>query len=321
MMDKTVIYLPCSTANSEECKDKPSVQVRAIFVHPDSKPLKYKYTVSAGKIIGEGAEVEWDLSGVSPSETNMITVVAEDGKNFRETSTRTINVKQCDCSSSKAISSPTPDSSGGVESVTVDKNTVATHCEWMPFDGGDCSEEKSSVKVTAVAKNAEKDNLTYYYIISGGRIIGQGANVTWSFIGARPGKHTITVAAGSDNIIRGKTITKTVELVECICDPPPPPCVCPTVTVSGPAKGFKAGDSVIFTAEVKGGTQTFTTYKWSVSSGTITSGQEASQIIVKTATDEAADSLTATVEIGGYKLCEECPRTFSKSVSRVSKKP
>jgi hypothetical protein len=220
--------------------------------------------------------------------------------------------------SQSAGANPTPDSSAVIESVALDKNSVWLSCPWNQY----CSKEAAAVKVTTVVKNAEKNDLTYYYVVSDGHIIGEGANVVWSFEAAREGKHTITVGLGSDSIIRGKTVTKTIEALECTsCHEPPKPCACPALSVSGPAKGFKAGDSIIFTASAEGGTQIFTKYQWSVSSGTIINGQGASQIIVKTNSDETADVLAATVEISGYGLCDECPRTTSKSVSRLSKKP
>jgi hypothetical protein len=59
---------------------------------------KYLYTVTAGKIVGEGQNVMWDLSGVSPG-TYMITAAVDDGRGvFGQTQTRKIVVKECaDC--------------------------------------------------------------------------------------------------------------------------------------------------------------------------------------------------------------------------------
>ncbi|CAN5442073.1 hypothetical protein BH10ACI1_BH10ACI1_34560 [soil metagenome] len=60
--------------------------------------LIYYYQVSGGKIIGKGAKVVWDLSGVKAG-TYTITVGADDGCGFcGVTKTETVIVKECpDC--------------------------------------------------------------------------------------------------------------------------------------------------------------------------------------------------------------------------------
>ena len=72
---------------------------------------------------------------------------------------------------------------------------------------------------------------------------------------------------------------------------------CPTVTVSCP-DGPNGDKTVTFTAAVKGGDPSVTpTYKWIVSGGKISAGQGTHEIVVEV---EGKDSLTATVEVGGY---------------------
>ena len=152
--------------------------------------------------------------------------------------------------------------------------------------------------------------MTYYYTVSGGRIIGQGANVLWDFSEEkRSGKYTITASVGSDYIIRGKTITKTIDVEECYeCGMV---CECPTINVSGPTKPIKAGDSFIVTAKVSGGSQDSVKYKWKITDGESISGQNAAQIIIKTDPNKKDFNLTATVEING--LCENCPTEDSET--------
>jgi hypothetical protein len=89
-------------------------------------------------------------------------------------------------------------------------------------------------------------------------------------------------------------------------------CECPTVSVSGPSSPAKFGDSVTFRAYVSGGSQNDVTHNWTVSSGTIVSGQGISQFSVKADKDKKSDVITATVEIGG--LCPGCPNSASASV-------
>jgi hypothetical protein len=86
---------------------------------------------------------------------------------------------------------------------------------------------------------------------------------------------------------------------------------CPTISVEEPAGLSRPGESISFSVTVKP-TESKLTYKWSVSSGVIISGQGTPSIQVRF--DEAHEpSPTATVEIGG--LPEECPRTASESTS------
>ncbi len=57
------ISLACPALN-ESCSYKRVIEVK--IAAADTGDNKYVYTVSAGKIIGEGANVEWDLSDVNP---------------------------------------------------------------------------------------------------------------------------------------------------------------------------------------------------------------------------------------------------------------
>ncbi len=98
------IILNCQ-ATDKSCSNNKIVKIAIVAVEPDGEDIKYVYTITAGKIIGEGANVEWDLSGVKPG-TYAITaaisqpsVFGEDGwAVFGMTQTRTVIVKECpDC--------------------------------------------------------------------------------------------------------------------------------------------------------------------------------------------------------------------------------
>lgn len=67
--------------------------------HPS---LTFKYTVTAGKISGEGIHVVWNLTDVKAGEYT-ITAAVDDGCGFcSKTVTKTITVKECtDCKSDK----------------------------------------------------------------------------------------------------------------------------------------------------------------------------------------------------------------------------
>ena len=69
------------------------VEITATAFDPENDPLVYVYNVSVGKIIGTGAKVKWDLSGVR-SGTYMITAGVDDGCGLcGATMTKTVAVK------------------------------------------------------------------------------------------------------------------------------------------------------------------------------------------------------------------------------------
>ena len=90
----------------------------------------------------------------------------------------------------------------------------------------------------------------------------------------------------------------TVTVADCPdCVKPPPPC--PSVSVSCPSD-VELNAPITFTASVTGGEAGATwTYNWSVSAGTISSGQGTSTITVDTTGVAGGTSVTATVNLGG----------------------
>lgn len=72
------------------------------------------------------------------------------------------------------------------------------------------------IEVTTVAIDNGEETLKYVYTISGGKIIGSGANVKWDLSGVKPGTYLITAAidTGSRWGILGRTETREVKVVE-----------------------------------------------------------------------------------------------------------
>jgi len=96
-----------------------------------------------------------------------------------------------------------------------------------------------------------------------------------------------------------------------IAEPAPNCCVppCPTLSISCPTDQVIAGTPATVSANVSGGDPNASiTYNWTVSAGTIASGQGTPTITIDT-TGLAGNSVTATVEIGG--VGPECDRTES----------
>jgi len=91
---------------------------------------------------------------------------------------------------------------------------------------------------------------------------------------------------------------------------------CPAVSVSSPSEA-KEDDPITFTAAVNGADPDATpTYNWTVSAGTISSGQGTSVITVDTQGIGGA-SVTATVEIGG--LDAKCRNSASATTGMAPK--
>ncbi len=173
----------------------------------------------------------------------------------------------------------------------------------------DCTPTGSStVQLAANATDPDGDTLLYTYTTTGGRVTGDGANVSWDLSGVQPGTYTATVEVddGCGCVAFSST---TVTIAECTgCVPP-----CPTLSISCPTGIVDQGTPATVSVNVSGGDPNASiTYNWTVSAGTITSGQGTPSITIDT-TGLGGQNVTATVELGG--LPPECDRTESCSFS------
>jgi hypothetical protein len=167
-----------------------------------------------------------------------------------------------------------------------------------------------SVELTANATDPDNDTLLYTWSVTGGRITGEGRAVTWDLSGVNAGTYTATVEVNDGNA-HTATSSTTVTVAECTnCRPP-----CPTVSVSCPSQ-VDPGTPITFTASLTGDANV--TYNWTVSAGTISSGQGTSSITVDTA-GLGGQTVTATLELGG--LDPACSRTASCSTSITAPPP
>lgn len=69
------------------------------------------------------------------------------------------------------------------------------------------------INVATTATDVENDVLDYYYVISGGRIVGSGSNVQWDLNGVPPGTYTITARVDDSCGVCGKTLTRSVMVI------------------------------------------------------------------------------------------------------------
>lgn len=211
-----------------------------------------------------------------------------------------------------------------VESVSFSKDVVFMVCpipDWMSSEITDsmaCSEKNTSVKVSAKTSANDNNDFTYYYTVSTGKIIGSGSEVIWDLSKIPPGRYSITVGVGKDNIIGGKTLTKYITVEDCHnCDPP---CICPaSVEVFGPKNSILEGDLVVFSSSVGfPDKENSLIYNWKITNGEIIEGQGTKQILVRTNQNSADKTVTATLEVTNSEC--ECPSIEAKTTVNISKK-
>jgi hypothetical protein len=161
-----------------------------------------------------------------------------------------------------------------------------------------CTPTSPTVNLSSQATDPDGDTLLYTYSTTGGRVSGDGPNATLDLTGVAPGTYTVTVEVDDGcGCVAFTSTTVTVEKCNCI-EPTPPPC--PTVDVSCPAD-VPEKNTITFTASVTSGDPSVTpTYNWTVSAGTIASGQGTSTITVDTTSVPGGSSVMATVDVGGY---------------------
>jgi hypothetical protein len=193
-------------------------------------------------------------------------------------------------------------------SLAASASTITLPCPADMHSSGACaSGATSSVNLTTTASDPDGDTLLYSYTVTGGRVTGEGANVGWDLSGLGPGTYTASVDVDDGcGCITSSTTTVTIaSCSDCV-----PNLVCPTVNVTCPSD-VSEGGSITFTANFTQGTPQVTpTYNWTVSAGTITSGQGTSTITVDTK-GLGGQTVTATVEVGGVD--PSCGRTASCS--------
>ncbi|HEV7842669.1 MAG TPA: hypothetical protein VGO69_03190 [Pyrinomonadaceae bacterium] len=159
-----------------------------------------------------------------------------------------------------------------------------------------CPGEGSVVQLAADAVSPQGLNLRYNWSATGGRIVGSGANTTWDFSGVQPGTYTVTVEVNSGREQDCTAFTQTAVVVrEC------PPPTCPSIVISCPDT-VRLGETVTFRSSITNlATGITPIYQWTVSAGTITSGQGTPSITVDT-TGLTGQAINARLSVGGFNL-------------------
>ncbi|MEP6947109.1 MAG: hypothetical protein ABJA02_14410, partial [Acidobacteriota bacterium] len=195
-----------------------------------------------------------------------------------------------------------------INSVNLSTTVIKLGCPAGTVSESGCSDTRT-INVATSASDAENDVLTYNYTVSGGRIVGTGANVQWDLSGATAGTYTITTGVDDGCGVCGKTNTQTITVEECKdCKQK---CDCATLSVNGPGGVTNPGDTMTFTLN---GARS-NSVNWTVSAGTIEAGQGTSSITVRTTKEMGGGNVTATAELGGLDPTCNCQKSASETAA------
>lgn len=166
------IQLGCPVdETSQECTPTSQVvELTAVVRDFKTRELLYTYSVTGGRITGEGSKVSWDLAGSQPG-TYTATVEVEDNRRQRATTSTTVTVSTCAC-----LPLPCP--------------SISVSC---PAD----ATAGSSISFSASADGTPL-TVTYLWSVSAGTIIaGQGtSSITVDSTGLVGQSITATITVG-----------------------------------------------------------------------------------------------------------------------------
>jgi hypothetical protein len=107
--------------------------------------------------------------------------------------------------------------------------TMAAECGEGMMANPSCTPTGTSVSLTANATDPDGDTLLYSWTTTGGRITGDGPNVTWDLSGVAPGTYTANVEVDDGcGCISYSSTTVTVDRCDCVAAPTPVPTPVPT---------------------------------------------------------------------------------------------
>lgn len=156
-----------------------------------------------------------------------------------------------------------------------------------------CAGQPARVQLNAQASFPSGASPRYHWSANAGHIDGTGATTDWDLSGVKPGSYRAFLEV--DNGLTDECLAFSSAMVLVKCAPP----TCPNIMISCPDK-VEINQPMTFCANVAGGSADVKkVYNWSVSAGTITSGQGTNCITVDT-TGLAGQSVRATLEMPGY---------------------
>jgi PKD domain-containing protein len=166
------------------------------------------------------------------------------------------------------------------------------------------------VQLTAKAVSPDGNPIKYKWTTSDGVIIGEGPVVTWNLAGLKPGYHKASLDIQSVGGGGACQAFSSVSVLVNACATVQP--VCPAIEIACPTN-VALGQPLTFSSRLSGGVpaNTNAVYNWTVSAGTISSGQGTDTITVDT-TGLAGQTVRASLSVGGYNL--ECAADCAVSV-------
>jgi hypothetical protein len=156
------------------------------------------------------------------------------------------------------------------------------------------------VQLTAKAVSPDGNPIKYKWTTSDGTISGEGPVVTWNLAGLKPGYHKASIDIQSDGTNGSCQAFSSVSVLVNACATVQP--VCPAIEIVCPTN-IAFGQPLTFSSRLSGGVPANTNaiYNWTVSVGTISSGQGTDTITLDT-TGLAGQTVTASLSVGGYNL-------------------
>ena len=198
-----------------------------------------------------------------------------------------------------------------VDLVEPDRTNIYLPCAPGMATPADKCELTPTVRVRYSFAGPDATSAKLSTMVSGGRVTDKGTgDFHWDLSGVLPGTYTATVAAEdrSGRFSEGKTITVNVQTC--------PSCrysdSCPTVRLVAPEGLVQPGESFTVTAKANGAENA--TYNWSVSAGTIESGQGTSSVTVKTDAEMSGSGVTLTLDLNVPAVFMACQTTFAETV-------
>ncbi len=158
------------------------------------------------------------------------------------------------------------------------------------------------LRLTANAVSPKGNPIKYRWTTTGGTISGEGPVVMWNMAGLKPGYHKASLDIQSVGDEGSCEAFQSVSVLVNPCAVVQP--VCPAVEIVCPTNPVM-GQPLTFSSRLAGGVPATVSpvYNWTVSAGTIISGQGTDTIRVDT-TGLAGEIVRASLSVGGYNL--EC---------------
>ncbi len=192
-----------------------------------------------------------------------------------------------------------------VSDLSLSSDLLILPCEpgQRPGEGQPLPSKTMVIDVGTTAFDAEDDILTYSYSVSGGRILGTGARVQWDLADTMPGNYTITAGVDDGCDVCGKTVTRTITVIDCSpsCALPP---ACPLVEIQSP-EVLDSFTEYFFLSKMLGADGL--DLEWIVVNGEIVEGQGTRMIRVRTGSISDSDAFGVSLKLSGFHPFANCP--------------